>query len=190
MKKLKEKIVQEGTILNENILKIDSFINNQIDSILMNDIANEFYEVFKSYSPNKIMTVESSGIAPAILVALKFKIPLIIVRKEQSLISDKDVYSSKIQSFTKNKIFAATISKQYLTKNDNVLIIDDFLASGQAILGCLNLINQAKAKNIGVGIIVEKTFQLGRQKLEDLNINVHSLARIKSLKNNKVEFED
>ncbi|WP_027334512.1 xanthine phosphoribosyltransferase [Mycoplasma elephantis] len=190
MKKLKDNIVKYSSVIDEEILKVDSFINVQVDSLLMDEIANEFYKKFKNTNPTKIMTIEASGIAPSVLVALKFKVPLIIVKKETSSIDDKESYFATVHSFTKNKVFNVRVPKKYLNKNDRVLIIDDFLATGQAILGCLDIIKKSESMNVGIGIIVEKTFQNGRKTLNDSGFDVYSLARIKSLKNNKVVFED
>ena len=187
---LKQIIIDKGQVLNEDILKVDSFLNHQVDSKLMNEIGLEFYNYFKNSSVTKIFTIESSGIAPAIMAAYKFEVPMVILKKQTSSILKDDFYQTEVKSFTKNKTYNLTLSKKYISPNDNILIIDDFLANGEAAKGAIKLVEDAGAKVAGIGIVIEKTFQPGRKLLEDLGYNIYSLARIKSLENNKIEFVD
>jgi len=185
---LKQMILKEGYVINENILKVDSFLNHQVDFKLMDEIGLEFYNHFKNSSINKIFTIESSGIAPAIMTSRNFQVPMVILKKQTSSILKNDLYQTEVKSFTKNTIYNLTLSKQFISSNDNVLIIDDFLANGEAAKGAIKLVEAAGAKVAGIGIVIEKSFQPGRKILEDLGYDVYSLARINSLANNKISF--
>ena len=190
MELLKQMILQKGQVINENILKVDSFINHQVNSKLMKEIGLEFANYFKNNKITKVFTIESSGIAPATMTSYELNVPMVILKKQVSSILDDNLYQTPITSFTKNKTYNLTLSKNYISQNDNILIIDDFLANGEASKGAIKLIESAGAKVAGVGIVIEKSFQPGRKFLEDLGYNIYSLARIKSLKNNKIEFID
>ena len=185
---LKQIILDKGQVINEDILKVDSFLNHQVDSKLMNEIGIEFYNYFKNFGVTKIFTIESSGIAPAIMTAYKFDVPMVILKKQASSILKDDFYQTEVKSFTKNTTYNLTLAKKYISPDDNILIIDDFLANGEAGKGAIKLIEDAGAKVAGIGIVIEKSFQPGRKILEDLGYNIYSLARIKSLENNKIEF--
>lgn len=188
MNLLKEMILNKGHVINENILKVDSFINHQVDPNLMTEIGLEFYNYFKDKNITKIFTIESSGIAPAIMTSCEFKVPMVILKKQTSSVLNSNFYQTEVKSFTKNTVYNLTLSKEYISKDDNVLIIDDFLANGEAAKGAIRLIENAGAKVAGIGIVIEKSFQPGRKILEDLGYNVYSLARINSLKENNIEF--
>jgi len=175
---LEQKILAEGIVLSEEVLKVDSFLNHQIDPVMMQQIGQEFARLFKDAGITKIITIEASGIAPAVMAGLELGVPVIFARKYQSLTLKDDLYRSKVFSFSKKHINAA----------DKVLVIDDFLANGQAALGLADLIHQAEAEVIGIGIVIEKSFQPGRQVLLDKGYRVESLARVKSLANGTVEF--
>ena len=188
MELLKKLIKEKARVINEDVLKVDSFINHQVDSKLMKEIGIEFFNHFKDCNISKIFTIESSGIAPAIMTSYEFDVPMVILKKQTSNTLNDNFYQTKVKSFTKNTIYNLTLSKEYISKDDKILIIDDFLANGEAAKGTIRLIEDAGAKVAGIGIVIEKTFQPGRKILDELGYNVYSLARIKSLKNNKIEF--
>ena len=190
MEIFKKKILAEGIALNENVLKVDSFVNHQVDVELMEQIGEEFANHFRDKQITKVVTIETSGIAPAIMTAKKIKKPLVILKKKTSKILNEDFYQTPVISYTQNVAYNLTMSKNFINKDDKVLIIDDFLATGQACNAAIKLINQAGAKVVGIGILIEKTFQSGIAKLEEQGIDVYSLARVKSLKNGKIEFMD
>ena len=188
MKKLQKKICDEGIVLSDSVLKVDSFINHQMDPKLMFEIGQEFVQRFEGKSITKVLTIESSGIAPAIMAALQLEVPLIFARKKKSLTLKDNVYTSKVYSFTKQEENEITVSKEFLEPNDKVLVIDDFLANGQAALGLIEIIKQANAEVSGIGIVIEKSFQNGGDKLRNLGYQVESLAQVSSLKNGEVQF--
>ncbi len=188
MKLLEDMILQKGKIINEDVLKVDNFINHQVDSKLMKEIGVEFSNYFKKDKITKIFTIESSGIAPAVMTSYELNVPMVILKKQTSAILNDDIYQVNYKSFTKNTTYNLTISKDYISQDDSILIIDDFLANGEAAKASIKLIENVGAKVVGIGIVIEKTFQPGRKILDELGYNVYSLARIKSLKNNKIEF--
>lgn len=189
MKLLEEKIKKDGIVLNENVLKVDSFLNHQIDPPLMDEIGKEFAARFATEGVTKIVTIESSGIAPAVFAGLHLHVPVIFARKRKSVTLTDNLFISQVHSFTKNETNELSISKKYLNENDNVLIIDDFLANGQAALALVDMVQQAGASVSGIGIVIEKSFQPGAQKLAELGLRVESLARIASLTNGEVNFK-
>ena len=188
MHALEQKILAEGIVLSEAVLKVDSFLNHQIDPVMMQQIGQEFARLFKDAGITKIITIEASGIAPAVMAGLELGVPVIFARKYQSLTLKDDLYRSKVFSFTKQIESTIAISKKHISASDKVLVIDDFLANGQAALGLADLIHQANAEVVGIGIVIEKSFQPGRQLLLDKGYRVESLARVKSLANGTVEF--
>ena len=186
---LKEKIKNDGIVINENVLKVDNFLNHQVDTKLMDLIGKEFADYFKSKNITKVVTIESSGIAPAYAAALKLDVPLVIFKKQSSAILDTDTtIQTPVHSFTKNTDYVLMASKRYLSENDNVLIIDDFLANGQAAMGAYRILKEAGSSVAGIGIVIEKSFQDGRKKLEDLGLDVYSLARVSKISSNGIEF--
>ena len=185
---LKEKILQEGRAIGKNILKVDSFLNHQVDTKLMIEIGKTFASYFKHKNIDKVVTIESSGIAPAFTTANFLNVPLIIFKKQHSNILNKDTFETTVHSFTKNSDYILTASKKFLKENDNILIIDDFLANGEAVLGTSRILNSAKCNIQGVGIVIEKSFQPGRTKLENAGFDVYSLARISKLETGIIEF--
>ena len=188
---LKEKIKNDGIVINENVLKVDNFLNHQVDTKLMDLIGKEFADYFKSKNITKVVTIESSGIAPAYATALKLDVPLVIFKKQSSAILDTDTtIQTPVHSFTKNTDYILMASKKYLSENDNVLIIDDFLANGQAAMGAYRILKEAGASVAGIGIVIEKSFQDGRKKLEDLGLDVYSLARVSKISSDGIEFLD
>lgn len=188
MKLLEKRIEEEGRVLSDSVLKVDRFLNHQIDPELMFAIGKEFAERFKCEQVTKILTLESSGIAPAVMTGLVLGVPVIFARKKKSLTMINELYSSKVFSFTKQESNEISVSKNLLSKSDRVLIIDDFLANGQASKALIDIVNQAKAQLIGVGIVIEKTFQKGGNQLREKGIRVESLAEIASLSNGKIQF--
>ena len=188
MHALEQKILAEGIVLSDQVLKVDSFLNHQIDPVMMQLIGQEFARLFKDAGITKIITIEASGIAPAVMAGLELGVPVIFARKYQSLTLKDDLYRSKVFSFTKQTESTIAISNKHLSASDKALVIDDFLANGQAALGLADLIHQAKAEVVGIGIVIEKSFQPGRQLLLDKGYRVESLARVKSLENGTVEF--
>jgi len=185
---LEQKILAEGIVLSEEVLKVDSFLNHQIDPVMMQLIGQEFARLFKDAGITKIITIEASGIAPAVMAGLELGVPVIFARKYQSLTLKDDLYRSKVFSFTKQTESTIAISNKHISSTDKVLVIDDFLANGQAALGLADLIHQANAEVVGIGIVIEKSFQPGRDLLLEKGYRVESLARVKSLTNGTVEF--
>ncbi|RKD29139.1 xanthine phosphoribosyltransferase [Thermohalobacter berrensis] len=186
---LKEKILREGRIEEGNILKVDSFLNHKLDIDLLNEIGKEFRRRFDNSNITKILTIETSGIAIAAITAQYFDVPVVFARKIESKNLDKETYQSEVYSYTKGKKYKIKISKRYITNEDNILIIDDFLARGKAVLGLIDIIEQARANIVGAGIVIEKGFQEGGKILRKRGINVNSLAIIESMGNNKIIFK-
>ena len=186
MESLGRKVKEDGVVIDEKILKVDGFLNHQIDAKLMNDVGKIFYESFKDAGITKILTIEASGIAPAIMASFHFDVPCLFAKKAKPSTLKDGFYSTDIHSFTKNKTSTVIVSEEFLGPDDKVLIIDDFLANGDASLGLNDIVKQANATTVGVGIVVEKSFQNGRQRLEDAGLYVSSLCKVASLKGNKV----
>ncbi|CUY00024.1 xanthine phosphoribosyltransferase [Staphylococcus epidermidis] len=186
MESLGRKVKEDGVVIDEKILKVDGFLNHQIDAKLMNDVGKTFYESFKDAGITKILTIEASGIAPAIMASFHFDVPCLFAKKAKPSTLKDGFYSTDIHSFTKNKTSTVIVSEEFLGADDKVLIIDDFLANGDASLGLNDIVKQANATTVGVGIVVEKSFQNGRQRLEDAGLYVSSLCKVASLEGNKV----
>lgn len=188
MKLLKEKIIKEGRVLEGNILKVDSFLNHQIDIELLNEIGKEFKRRFQGKDITKILTIEASGIAIAVIAAQYFNVPVVFAKKTESKTVNKDVYEGSVYSYTKAQHYRIRVSRSYISKSDNILIIDDFLANGQAILGLKEIIDAAGANLAGAGIVIEKGFQTGGGLLRDTGINIESLAIVDSMDNGEIIF--
>lgn len=189
MEKLKNKIRQEGKVISGGILKVDSFLNHEIDPFLMKNVAVEFAKRFKDEKITKILTVEASGIAVGIMTAFEFGVPMIFAKKKKPTTMDSSFITKKVFSFTKNIEYDIIISSEYINKNDKVLIVDDFLALGNAALALTEIVKDAGAEVAGIGIVIEKGFQNGGKLLRDSGYRVESLAIIKSLENGTVEFQ-
>ncbi|WP_297992957.1 xanthine phosphoribosyltransferase [uncultured Clostridium sp.] len=185
---LKERILKEGQALSETVLKVDSFLNHGVDAKLMYDMGTCFKEYYKNHGVTKIFTIESSGIAPTVMTAMQMELPMVTLKKQSSKILNGDVYQTTVHSFTKGSDYELTLSKKYISPEDNILVIDDFLANGEAALGAIRLIEEAGAKVAGVGIVIEKSFQPGRAVLDEKGYDVYSLARIKRLEKGIIEF--
>ena len=190
MEFLEERIKRVGVVKPGNVLKVDSFLNHLIDVELMDMLGAEFKKHFYKKTITKILTIEASGIGIACLTARYFQVPVLFAKKTQTVVQDDDKYSSEVYSYTHKCSNHVFISKKYLSKDDHVLIIDDFLANGAACVGLIDLVKQAGATLEGVGICIEKGFQDGGQKLRDMGIDVHSLAIVKSMDadTGKIEF--
>ncbi|ERL64201.1 xanthine phosphoribosyltransferase [Schleiferilactobacillus shenzhenensis] len=187
---LERRIKEDGRVLPGDVLKVDSFLNHQVDPVLMAEVGQEFQRHFAQAPVTKILTVESSGIAPAVFTGYAFKVPVVFARKHKSVTLKDDMYTSVVYSYTKKVSNHIAIARKFLSADDKVLIIDDFLANGQAVEGLIDIINQAGAQLLGVGIVIEKTFQKGRQLLDKREIPVYSLARIKAFENGHVVFTE
>ena len=178
MKLLEERIKKDGTVRDGNVLKVDNFLNHQMDMNLFQEMGKEWKKLFADKPINKILTIEASGIAIAAIAAQYFDVPVVFAKKAQSINIAGEVYQTKIESFTHKKVYDVIVSKKFVGPEDHVLIIDDFLANGCALVGLLDLIEQAGAKCVGCGIVIEKAFQDGGQKLREMGVRVESLARI------------
>ncbi len=181
MKELEERIQKDGNVREGNILKVDSFLNHQLDIGLLDDIGAEFHRIYQDAGINKIVTIEASGIAIASLAARYFPVPVVFAKKAKSRNLDGDLYTSVVHSFTYGKDYNVTLSKKFLSADDTVLLIDDFLADGKAMDGLLDICAQAGAKVAGCGICIEKGFQPGGARLRSRGIRVESLAVVESM---------
>lgn len=190
VKLLEDRIKKDGQVLGAEVLKVDNFLNHQIDPDLMTALGQEFYQQFADAKITKILTVESSGIAPALATGMAFHVPVVFARKHKSLTLKEDLYTAEVYSFTKKTANQIAIAQKFLTQADTVLIIDDFLANGQAVEGLIDIIGQAGAKLAGVGIVIEKSFQKGRKLLDERHIKTVSLARIKAFVDGNIEFTE
>lgn len=189
MQLLIEKIKNEGIVLSSSVLKVDSFLNHQIDPELMLEIGKELAERFADSGITRILTIESSGIAPAVMAGLQLKVPVVFARKRKSLTLVNDLLTASVYSFTKQETSEISVSSKYLSEKDQVLIIDDFLANGQAALALAEIAEKANASIAGFGIVIEKGFQDGGTLLRQKGYRVESLAKISSLENGSVGFE-
>ena len=191
MELLKQRIRTDGTVKGTDVLKVDSFLNHQMDVALFAEIGKEFLRRFDGCGVNKILTIEASGIGIACITAQFFHCSVLFAKKSQSKNIAGEVYATKVESFTHGRIYDVIVSKKFLGPGDKVLIIDDFLANGAALEGLIDLLDQSGAQLVGAGIVIEKAFQPGGDRLRAKGIRVESLARIKSMsEENGVEFVD
>ena len=191
MELLKERIRKDGVVRGTDVLKVDSFLNHQMDIALFEEIGREFRRLFADCGVNKILTIEASGIGIACITAQFFHCPVVFAKKSQTKNIAGAVYTTKVESFTHGKVYDVIVAKQFLGPEDKVLIIDDFLANGAALEGLIDLVHQAGAQLAGAGIVVEKAFQPGGARLRAQGIRGESLAKIKSMSEETgVEFED
>lgn len=181
MKLLEDRILKDGHIGADNVLKVDSFLNHQIDVSFVCELGKEFYRLFKDENITKILTIEASGIGIACLAAQYFGAPVVFAKKTKTINIYSDTYNATVHSYTHKKDYDIVVSKEFLSKEDNVLIIDDFLAKGSALTALLMLIEKAGAKTAGAGIVIEKAYQGGGNLVRDMGIRVESLAKIKSI---------
>ena len=190
MKKLEERILRDGQVLGENILKVDSFLTHQVDFSLMKEIGQVFAEAVKDAGITKVVTIEASGIAPAVYVAEALGLPMIFAKKAKNITMTEGILTTDVYSFTKQVTSTVSIAGKFLNSDDKVLIIDDFLANGQAAKGLITIIEQAGAQIEAVGIVIEKSFQDGRQLLETAGYRVLSLARIAGFDKGQIVFTE
>ncbi|WP_313526773.1 xanthine phosphoribosyltransferase [Anaerotignum sp.] len=191
MELLKRRIINDGTEIGTEIVKVDSFLNHQLDIGLFMALGKEIHRRFGNMGINKILTIEASGIGIAAITAIYFDlVPVVFAKKTQPNTMSDEFYGAPVKSFTKGTVSMARVSKQYLNKDDKVLIIDDFLAHGEAAAGLANLVEQAGGAVLGIAAIVEKEFQGGSQKLRDLGYHVDSLAVITKIEDGKIYFKD
>ena len=181
MKLLEERIRKDGIVKEGNVLKVDSFLNHQMDTDLFNEMGKEFKRLFADKPINKILTIEASGIGIACIVAQHFHVPVVFAKKSQSINIDGDVYSTKLESFTHKKVYDVIVSKKYIGKDDHILLIDDFLANGCALEGLINLVQSAGATVEGIGIAVEKGFQEGGKRIREKGVQLESLAIVDAM---------
>lgn len=192
MKYLQDIISQKGKVLENDILKVDCFLNHQIDTKIMDEIGKEFSNIFKDIKPTKILTVETSGVAIAQATAIHMGyLPVVFAKKQNHLNMDDSCFMCEERSYTEATKRIVKVAKEYLNENDQVLIIDDFLANGEALNSLLNICNQANAKVLGIGVVVAKMYQPGYERIKKMHNNLHILAKIKSLsEDGQIEFED
>ena len=190
MKLLEERIKKDGIVKPGNVLKVDNFLNHQMDIALFNEMGKEFKRLFADCKVNKILTIEASGIGIACIVAQYFDVPVVFAKKAQSINIDGDVYSTKIQSFTHQRVYDVVVSKKYLNPEDHILIIDDFLANGCALEGLIDLVQSAGATVEGIGIAIEKGFQQGGKLIRDRGIRLESLAIVDSMEGGELVFRE
>ena len=188
MEILKQRILKEGICLPGNILKVDSFLNHQIDPQLIFAMGSELAQRFADVKIDKVVTVEASGIAVAMAVAAELGTKLVFARKSRSLLMEEDRYSCSVNSFTKKETNTVSILKKFLLPDERILIVDDFLADGNAALGLCNIVEQGGGKVQGIGIVIEKSFMDGATRIRNAGYRLESLARVKSLSGGKIEF--
>lgn len=181
MKLLEERIMQEGQVRPGNVLKVDCFLNHQLDVDLLDKVGEEFYRIFKDDGINKILTIEASGIGIACIAAMHFHVPVVFAKKSQSVNLDGEMYVAEVESFTHKCKNQVIVSKKFLSPDDHVLIIDDFLANGYALQGLISIVHEAGATVEGIGIAVEKGFQIGGQVIRNLGYHLESLAIVESM---------
>lgn len=186
---LKQRILQEGVVLSNEVLKLDAILNHQVDPALTMAMGREFAARFAEERVNKVLTVESSGIPVAFATAYELGVPLVFARRKKTLTTDNNSYCERVPSFTKGIVTDIMVAKQYLTAQDRVLVIDDIIANGDAARGIIRIVQQSEATLAGFGIAVEKTFQQGAQTIRDLGIRVESLVRISGLRDGQIEME-
>ena len=190
MQELKERIRREGKVLPGNIIKVDGFLNHRVDTKLMADIADEFAKFFDVSNITMVLTAEASGIALATICAEKYKVPMVFAKKAKSDNIEGGLYQSEIYSYTYKKKVTQILSKEWMTASDRVLIVDDFMANGEAVRGLCDLVEQAGAGLVGIGIAIEKGFQGGGDRLRGMGVNYHALAVIESADENGIVFRE
>ena len=186
---LEERILKDGKLFPGNILKVDSFLNHQMDVGLMNDIGKEFFRLYGDCGVNKILTIESSGIGIACIAAQYFDCPVLFAKKTKTKNIASSVFKTQVKSFTHGTTYDVIVSKEFLHKTDRVLIIDDFLAEGNALLGLIDICRQAGAEVVGCGIAIEKAFQPGSSRIRAKGVRVESLAVIEAMSGGEIKFK-
>ncbi len=188
MKLLEDKILREGIVLGEDILKVDGFISHQVDIPFMEELGKDMAAHFRGQGVTKVFTIESSGITPAVFAAKYLEVPMVILKKQSSQKLGTLVWQTEVVSYTKDLSYELTLARDYISDRDHVLIVDDFLANGEAVTGAVRLIRKAHATIAGVGVLIEKSFQPGREKLESQGIPVYAQASIRCFENGQVCF--
>jgi xanthine phosphoribosyltransferase len=188
VKELQERIVRDGKVLSSHVLKVDSFLNHQVDPQLTMRIGQAFADIFRAERVTKVLTIEASGIHFAMATAYALGVPFIYAKKKKAVTLTEEVYAFPVHSFTRQETYQISVSKRYLSNEDRVLIVDDFLATGAALLGLTKIVAEAGAHLIGVGAVIEKSFQEGRTLLEQAGVRVESLARIESMSPGDIRF--
>ena len=188
MQLLEDRIRKDGKVIGTDILKVDMFLNHQIDVGLIDEIAKEFFKLFKDCGVTRILTVEASGIAIAVLTVKYFNVPLVFAKKASHKNVGSDLYTAECYSFTHGKSYTMSVSKKYLPKGEKILIIDDFLADGNAVKALMKLVNDSGSETVGVGIAIEKGFQHGGKALRESGVNLQSLAIVESMNENSITF--
>ena len=191
MKELKEKILKEASVLPGAVLRVDSFLNHQIDVKLVSECGKKWYELFKDEKITKIMTIESAGIGIAALTAQYFGVPVVYAKKTRSAAIGNDFYSTKVVSYTHAQVYEIVVAKQYINEDDRILLIDDFLSGGSAMKVLISLAEMGGAKVVGAGVVIEKCYQKGGKDLRDMGYRIESLAKISSIDSDgKITFAD
>ena len=190
MELLEQKILECGRALNDHVLLVDSFLNHQVDVKLMRECGREFARIFADAGITRIVTIESSGITPAAMTAMEMNLPMVIMKKSVSSILNEGILQTDVFSFTKNAPYLLTLKSQFIEPGDRVLLIDDFLANGEAAFGASKLLRQAGAEIAGIGIVIAKAFQPGLKKLRDAGYRVEVLAPVSRMAENVIEFGD
>ncbi len=188
MKLLEDRILKDGVVKTGNVLKVDSFLNHQMDIELFNEMGKEWKRLFADEKITKILTIESSGIGLAVIAAQYFGVPVVFAKKSQTLNLDGDLYTTKVESFTHGRVYDVVVSKKFIKEEDNVLIIDDFLANGNALLGLTHIVEQAGAHVAGIGIGIEKRYQGGGDMMRAKGYKVESLALLESMSEKDINF--
>lgn len=188
MQLLKQRIIKDGSFLNGSIIKVDSFLNHQIDVEMLNEIGQEFQRRFSSQKIDKILTIEASGIAIAVIAAQYFKVPVVFAKKTESKNLDIDTYESQVYSYTKGKSYTIRVSKRYLNEGENILILDDFLANGKAAEGLIDIVTKANCNVAGIGVVIEKGFQNGGKDLRETGYKLESLAIVETIEDGEIIF--
>ena len=188
MKLLEERIRKDGVVREGNVLKVDSFLNHQMDVTLFSEMGKEWARLFEGEGVNKILTIEASGIGIACVAAMEFGVPVVFAKKSKTKNIAGDVYTTQVESFTHGRVYDVMVSRQFLLPGDRVLIIDDFLANGAALKGLIQLVKEAGATVVGAGIAVEKAFQPGGELIRSMGVRVESLARVRSMDHGEIQF--
>ena len=188
MKLLEDRILKDGIVKPGNVLKVDSFLNHQMDIAFINELGKELKRRFQDAPITKILTIEASGIGISCLAAQYFNVPVIFAKKTQSLNLDGEMYTSKVESFTHKKVYDVILSKKFLGPEDHVLLIDDFLANGCALMGLIEIVKESGATLEGAGIVIEKGFQAGGKMIRDMGVRLESLAIIDSMTDDSLTF--
>jgi xanthine phosphoribosyltransferase len=189
MDALKERILKEGIIVSNQVLKLDSILNHQVDPPLIMSMGERFASLYKDEGVTKVLTIESSGISVGFATALEMGVPLVFARRKKTLTTDSDAFCERVPSFTKGIVTDIMVSREFLKPEDRILLIDDIIANGDAVRGLIKIINRSGAELIGLGIAIEKSFQAGARTLRDQGIRVESIVKIKSLDQGQIELE-